>query len=51
MARETVLHDLINREEDKNVPLVVLMCGVAGSGKTDICSTVRNEWFYTSIYR
>lgn len=45
MDRETVLNDLINRVTRTNYPLVVLMCGVAGSGKTTFAQQLVSNGF------
>lgn len=45
MYREIVLNDLINRDRDSLQPLVVMMCGVAGSGKTTFAQQLEKERF------
>ena len=37
--------DLIYREQDENTPLVVMMCGVAGSGKTTFSQQLEKAGF------
>lgn len=37
--------DLIDRERDDFTPLVVMMCGVAGSGKTTFSQQLEKEGF------
>ena len=37
--------DLIYREKDDSIPLVVMMCGVAGSGKTTFSKQLEKEGF------
>ncbi len=37
--------DLIYREKDDLIPLVVMMCGVAGSGKTTFSKQIEKEGF------
>ncbi|WP_088044702.1 ATP-binding protein [Bacillus sp. EAC] len=39
------LVDLIYRERDNLTPLVVMMCGVAGSGKTTFAQQIEKEGF------
>jgi len=39
------LVDLIYREQDNLTPLVVMMCGVAGSGKTTFAQQLEKEGF------
>ena len=38
--------DLIYRERDDLTPLVVMMCGVAGSGKTTFSQRLEKEGFF-----
>jgi len=45
MFEKTNLFDLIDRERDNVTPLVVMMCGVAGSGKTTFAQQLEKEGF------
>jgi len=45
MDKESVLNDLINQVNRTNFPLVVLMCGVAGSGKTTFAQQLEMNGF------
>ena len=45
MFEKTNLFGLIDRERDNVTPLVVMMCGVAGSGKTTFAQQLEKEGF------
>ncbi|WP_053355121.1 AAA family ATPase [Fictibacillus sp. FJAT-27399] len=45
MLRDTVLNDLITQKGKDAAPLVVMMCGVAGSGKTTFAQELEKEGF------
>lgn len=42
MLEKTIL-DILNRERDDSTPLVVVMCGIAGSGKTTFSQKLEKE--------
>ncbi|WP_163102185.1 AAA family ATPase [Peribacillus alkalitolerans] len=44
MLEKTIL-DILNRERDDSTPLLVMMCGIAGSGKTTFSQKLEKEGF------
>lgn len=45
MSTKSDLQDLVLRDREGGSPLVVMMCGVAGSGKTTIAQQLECEGF------